>query len=426
MHKLKSIGIYGSSSGRNAGDAALISGIMDGIDDALGRRLVYEIPSYRPDYIWYQYENKTRPASMLPWHGSVGMFGVPTALSFRRCDLNVVYDNMLFDKKLWNQLFNYMPAVWWYFTKQRRPGQLLGMYNVGCGPVTTSTGRKMLKEVADVCDFITVRDQDSLDLLRDVGVTHDRILRTADAALTVNPAPKSRVAEILHKAGLEVGQDVLAVNVNSYLGSWSGSKGSNLTAEEFVKIYGAALTQIAGDLKLPLAFITTQHSDLDITDRVRNAVSRDIKSYLVSNIEYNHAEMKGLLGEMSFLFAMRLHANILATSETTPSVALSFQKKVTSYYQELGLPENVLTFDDLSANKIADHVANGWARRREIKAHLTSRIPYLQKKSLVTSGIVAALDSGKTGAEAIEIGRQMMQRVESEFSRPSLSDPVIN
>jgi polysaccharide pyruvyl transferase WcaK-like protein len=414
MTHLRSIGIYGSSSGRNAGDAALISGIMEGVDKALGRRLLYGIPTYRPDYIWFEYQNKTRPASMLPWHGSFGMFGFPTWRSFARCDLNLIYDNMLFDRKLWNQLFNYMPAVWYYFTKRRRPGQLLGMYNVGVGPVTTPRGRMMLGEIAHACDLISVRDEDSKNLLVELGIQPEQILLTADAALTVEPCSLERVSEILRESNLELGSEMLAVNVNSYLGSWSGSKRGGTNASFFVKSYGEALTRLAEETKARLVFVTTQHSDIKITEEVRKAVKTSQPTYLLTNKMYNHSEMKGVLGAMSFLFAMRLHANILATSMLTPAVALSFQKKVSSYYSELGLPQNILSFDDFSSDSLYEHAKKGWEQRHEIRRHLERRIPELQRKSLVTAEVIALIDKQAGVEEALQFGQRRLRELNDQ------------
>ena len=296
---VKTIGIYGSSSGRNAGDAALIGAIMDGVDDALGRKLSYEIPTLRPPYIENEYHNNTVAISMLPWHGALGMFSYQAVKSFQRCDINVIYDNMMFDKKLWHPYFNYMPAVWWLYRNMRRKGQYLGMYNVGCGPVTTSLGRRMLKETADVCDFVTVRDQDSLKLLREVGVTHDRILVTADAALTLAPSAPERIKEILAKEGVPSETELLALNVNSYLGTWSGTKGGAVTKEEFCKIYGEAVRRIYEELQVPIVFVTTQHSDREVTSMVRSAAGPSVKSFIISNTAYNHSEMKKL-GKVNF------------------------------------------------------------------------------------------------------------------------------
>ena len=67
MATLQTITLLGSSSGRNAGDAALIAAIMDGVDRACGRRLTYDIPTIRPSYIRGHYPNRTRPVGMMPW-----------------------------------------------------------------------------------------------------------------------------------------------------------------------------------------------------------------------------------------------------------------------------------------------------------------------------------------------------------------------
>ena len=64
---IKSITLLGSSSGRNAGDAALIAGIMDSVDRRLGRRVSYEIPTINPRYIRECYDNDTVPVGMMPW-----------------------------------------------------------------------------------------------------------------------------------------------------------------------------------------------------------------------------------------------------------------------------------------------------------------------------------------------------------------------
>lgn len=134
---IDAVTLLGSSSGRNAGDAALLSGIMDSIDEACGRRLLYEIPSPNPDFIRGSYANRVRPISMQPWNGSVGMLGVPTYRSIRRTDLTLVFDAILFDRWLYNPLFNYLLPLHVLLPRAHRRGKRLGFFNVGLGPVNT-------------------------------------------------------------------------------------------------------------------------------------------------------------------------------------------------------------------------------------------------------------------------------------------------
>ena len=63
---VQSITLIGSSSGRNAGDAALMSSIMDAVDAACGEDLRYEIPTIRPSYIRDHYRANARAVPTRP------------------------------------------------------------------------------------------------------------------------------------------------------------------------------------------------------------------------------------------------------------------------------------------------------------------------------------------------------------------------
>lgn len=395
MGNINSITILGSSSGRNAGDAALLSGIMDCIDTACGERMLYEIPTYRPPYIWNNYQNKVRPISMLPWMGSVGMLGIPTFSSIRRSKLTIIYDAMLFDRKLWNPLTNYMSSAWLYLKYLKAQGSLVGFYNVGAGPVTTPWGKKMLKELAELADFITVREVDSYNLLKELGTNEDKMLVTADAAIPVRPTEPKKVQAIFAECGIPWGEEVLAININSYLNSWAGLGQSEMTAESFVNTYSAALNRFLQEVQVPVLFVATQHSDVPITEKLMAATRAPKGKGLFANVKYNHHDVKGVLQHVSMLFAMRLHANILATSALTPAVALVFQQKVKSYFDLLELPKNILSFSDFSEDSVLEKLRYGWSHRAEIKEQLKKVIPILTDETAKAADIVAAIHRGE-------------------------------
>jgi polysaccharide pyruvyl transferase WcaK-like protein len=394
MNKINSITILGSSSGRNAGDAALLSGIMDCIDTACARRMLYEIPTYRPPYIWNNYENKVRPISMLPWHGTVGMLGVPTFNSVRRSKVTIIYDAMLFDRKLFNPLTNYMSTAWLYLKHLRAKGSLVGFFNVGAGPVTTPWGKKMLKELAELADFITVREIDSYNLLRDMGTDEDKMLITADNAIPVRPSSPQKTQEIFASLGMSPDKEILAININSYLNSWTGLGQPNLNADSFIATYAAALNRFLKEVSVPVLFVATQHSDVPVTERLMRAIEAPNGKALFSNVNYNHHDVKGVLERVSMLFGMRLHANILATSAMTPAVALVFQQKVKSYFDLLGLPKNLISFADFSEEALLNHLRYGWSNRAEIRQRLEKVIPVLTKETAKSAEIIAAIDRG--------------------------------
>lgn len=345
---------------------------------------------------------------MLPHSGTVGMLGVPTLSSVRRSKLTLIYDAMLFDRKLWNPLTNYMSTAWLFLKHLKKQGNILGFYNVGAGPVTTDWGKRMLADLGDLADFITVRDKDSYNLLLELGVDEDKMAITADAAITVEPSSQERVQEIFNALGMQLGAEILAININNYINSWTqwhgnsqekSAQGQNaqeqISAERFLDIYAEGLSRFLQEVDVPVLFVCTQHSDVPVTQRLMSKVKGSNKTALFTNQNFNHFDVKAVLKNVSLLFAMRLHASILATSAGTPSVALLFQKKVESYYNAIGLPENIMSFDVFSAEKLKAHLLFGWDNRNHIKAKLEETIPRVAKAAQQTGRVIQAIDRSK-------------------------------
>ena len=77
--------------------------------------------------------------------------------------------------------------------------------------------------------------------------------------------------------------------------------------------------------------------------------------------------IRKLLASAELVVAMRLHAAILAAGVSTPSVGLSYDPKVLSFYAELGLPEYVLPWnDEFNANLCSVLLGKAYSSRLEL------------------------------------------------------------
>jgi polysaccharide pyruvyl transferase WcaK-like protein len=388
---LKSITLLGSSSGRNAGDAALLSGIMDSVDKSCKARFLYEIPTIKPEFIRNNYNNRVHPISMLPWNASIKMLGFPTYQSIMRTDLSLVFDAILFDRSLYNPLFNFMSTLYLMLPRARKKGKRMAFFNVGAGPVNTAQGKGILRDLAEIMDFVTVRDQDSYEILKDIGVKSDRILLAADAALNVSPAEGERVERIFKELGLDPKQEILGVNINSYIDTWADPSRTSMGKEKFLAVYAAALNQVSKKLQVPLLFVSSQHQDVSITKELMSRVACPQGAALISNIDYNHHDFKGVLSRISLLFGMRLHAMILASSGLTPVIGLAYQPKCGYYFRTLELDDYIMSFADYAEQNLVELMLRGWEKRPAIKEKLLERIPMLQKEAYKAAELVAAM-----------------------------------
>jgi len=399
--RFRTITLLGSSSGRNAGDAALIAAIMDGVDGACGRKLRYEIPTINPKYIRDMYPNDTVPVGMMPWQGALRMLGVPTLNSVRRSDAVLVFDACLFDRSLYNPMFNFMSSIRLLAPQAKKRGIPFIGFNMGLGPVYTPAGKKMLREVIDLMDFITVRDQGSMDLLREVGAGNEKVRLAADAALNAPSWSPEQVKTLFEGSGISVDEPKLAINVNRYIDSWASAEGGSIGKDTFVRIYRDALARFTQEVNVPVVFVTTQHHDIEITRALMDALPAGIRRLRVDNRDIGHAGVKGVFRHCDLLCGMRLHSLILASSELTPVVGITYKPKVGYYFTQLERPGDTLSFADFSAESLSALLLRGWAEKEGIRAGLEKRMPVLKARASWSAELIAGLDGGGEAFEGI-------------------------
>lgn len=287
-----------------------------------------------------------------------------------------------------------MSSLYLMLPAAKKKGARMAYYNVGTGPVNTPMGRRILRELSEIMDFMTVRDQDSYDILRNIGVRNPRLLIAADAALNAGAVDAPRARDILAKTGLDPSREILGININAYIDTWAGPHIKAMGRERFLSVYAEALNRALKDIDAPVLFICTQHLDIDITQDLMSRTVAPRGKAIVTNREYDHYEVKGLLGQIALLFGMRLHSMILCSSTLTPILGLAYQPKIDHYFSNLGLSDYRMGFESFSADSLVAHLKKGWADRAAVRRHLGERIPLLQKKARKPAELVAAIHRG--------------------------------
>ena len=393
---INSVCLLGSAAGRNAGDAALISGIMEAIDLRLKRRLLYRVPTLFPRFVEQTYRhNQVEAVNVMPWTGSLKLLGWPTYRAVTGSDLSLVFDAVLFDRSLFNPMFNFLSSLYFLLPAAKKAGRRVGLYNCGVGPITTELGAKMLKKVCDSCDFITVREEGSAEVLRRIGVPENRFLVTADAALNAPGISDEEIDSIYRTIGLNPTQEILAININKYLNTWSEQSGVKLDVGGFLDLIATAINQLCRTVAAPLLLVSTYHGDIELTAELRKRLQVSQPVAAIDNRQYDHYQIKGVLSKVSMLFAMRLHAMILASSSGTPIAGLAYQPKVQHYFDQLGIADSCTDFQQFSSERIHRFLLANWERRQATREILAERIPQLQQKAMIAADCVAELDAGR-------------------------------
>jgi len=362
--KKKRICVLGSNSGRNAGDAAILSSIIDNFS-AIDGDLAFEVPTTHCGYVKKAFPGKDiRPVSIMPWTGSVRLLGLSTMASIFRSDVVLITDGIIFDVKLFNPLFNFLILLAFLVPFARLCGKKVVCFCVGVGPLDTAPGRRLARMVCNLSEAVMVREESSAALVREIGVREDLIKIYADAAFVNNPAPPGRGDEILRENGIASGEKVIGVNVNSYIDLWL-RKSERLDRATFTAEFARALDLVIDRLGARVACVITQVMDRTIADEILAAMKHGERVPVISNETYDNREIMAVMGRLEIFVGMRLHSLILASAMSTPVLGLAYAPKVRHFMKMLGTEDRIFELDRTTGEALSEAIISSWEGREE-------------------------------------------------------------
>ncbi|WP_273484631.1 polysaccharide pyruvyl transferase CsaB [Desulforamulus ruminis] len=199
-------------------------------------------------------------------------------------------------------------------------------YAQGIGPVNSRLGRLLMRLVVNKVDYITVRDESSMEDLRNMQVIKPPVEVTADPVLGLEQkfVDESVGRKILEETGMDLSIEKRLVGVS--VREWKGlSKYKEVLAEICNKLSRIGYQVVFLPMHYP--------DDLEISREIAEKMDQPA---VVLDRQYSVVEMAGLIANMDLLIGMRLHALILAAVMHVPPVALSYDPKIDRFMGLLG------------------------------------------------------------------------------------------
>ena len=218
-------------------------------------------------------------------------------------------------------------SLWFYLHNihaAKKAGCKVQMYGCGIGPVTRETHRSLAAKVLNKSvDVITLREPDSLEELKSMGVTNPEILLTADPALTLNPAEGDKTDSVMLRAGVPSRGKYICFALRQ----WKGF-------EEKAHLFGAAARYAYEVYGLTPVFVSIDRH-LDPTASRLAAAGLDIPHYFLDDAG-SAGTIIGALSRMEVVISMRLHALIFAAGHGIPLAGVVYDPKVSAFLRYIG------------------------------------------------------------------------------------------
>lgn len=343
-------GAYGRG---NAGDDAILEAILQEmalIDPDMPATVLSKEP--KSTRLAYRVRSVSR-TNMFAWH---------SAMRHAKLYINgggSLIQDVTSRRSLWFYLLNIAVA--------KRCGCKVQMYGCGIGPVTRENHRRLAARVLNrYVDVITLREPDSREELRAMGVTKPEILLTADPALTLRKAEDDQIDSVLLRAGIPPQGRYLCFALRQ----WRGF-------EEKAPLFGAAARYAYKTYGL-IPVLTAVEKHLDPAAARLAAQGLDIPHYFLDDAG-GAGTIIGALSRMEAVVSMRLHALIFAAGQGIPLAGVVYDPKVSAFLRYTG-QDNFTNLEDLTEAALRAMIdrAVGQAGHPETQAAAVERLQAME------------------------------------------------
>ncbi len=390
----------------NTGDEAILAALVAGLRRRLPAvRIV--VLSGDPDQTRHRHG-----VNAVPWRDPLSI-----AEEVRRCNLVVIgagglfqdYDGVeagtLLTPRHGGITFYAGPAI-----LAALAGKPVALYGLGCGPLDSEEGRRIVAAVGRAAARISVRDEGSRALLTALGVPAARITLSADPAFLLAPE-RIRPEDVLIGMGIEPRAPIVGVALRP----WS----HGVEPEAWEREVAAGLDLFVEKTRGSLLFVpfgkspSSDDDDLALASRVRKRLRHSDRAAVLSGL-LSPSDTAALIGGCDLVVGMRLHSAVFAISSAVPPVAIAHDPKVESLLARCGLSELVLPIGELSARTLAEKMELADAERDRFRATLASAAS--EQRRLAEEDLEALAALAERPPTAVAIGAEMLRLVDEALA----------
>ena len=215
------------------------------------------------------------------------------------------------------------------------------VYAQGIGPINKKFNKILIKWILNKIDLITVRDPQSKDLLKELGVKKPLIYINADPSFLL----KKKNIDILltnvpclKKFIDSTEQPIVGISVREYKG----------IDKKFKSTFSQIAEYLIQTCKVKIIFIPfNTKEDASLSVEIMELIKNKEQVYILKE-QFEPEVLLTLISKLSFMLGVRLHSIMFSCLTCTPFLAFDYDPKVKNFVYGLDLPELILDLDDYS------------------------------------------------------------------------------
>ncbi len=268
----------------------------------------------------------------------------------------------------------------WCIRLAKRYGLKVMLYANGIGPIVKEENKKRTAAVLDTVDVITLRDEESAQILTELGVTKPQITVTADPAFSF----VGQSDDISKDFGIEGEYVCMSVR------NWPESDTKVIAGIAQMADY------ISQKYSLTPVFVPMQfEKDLNPSKII---ASKMTQSAVVIHKKLSVKQIISLVKYSKAVVAVRLHMLIFGAALAVPSAGIEYDPKIRGFQNHMEMPF-VISAKDIVDGTYKEVIDNFMQNLDATKQLLEQKLPEIKAKSKQNAIIAASIISGDATAE---------------------------
>lgn len=264
-------------------------------------------------------------------------------------------------------------SIWYYLLIMKLAehyNKKVFVYSNGVGPINKKFNRNFTRRVLNKVDYITLRDIDSYNFIKSIGVNNQNIKVLSDPVFNLKEASDESIRE-----KFDINKDTVLVSVRSWMND-------EKLIDELVKFLNYLIDQGKNIVFMPMQM----PRDTTISEKI----AANLKSSKIIDEKYPVEILMNLMKNADFIVAMRLHAMIYAIHQNLPFIGLSYDPKTETLLKDFDESINIdvdgINYDDLT--KAYEYISNN---RKDFINKLSSINEENKKKAIEASKLALEL-----------------------------------
>lgn len=244
--------------------------------------------------------------------------------------------------------------------------------------------------------LITIREDITAEILKNINVSKTPIYVTADSAFLLNPISKENTFKLLSQYGLTENENLIGISLSNSIGILQYEYSRLMDVEDYKIIMLRIINYIISQFNVKVVLIPhvtgpgVENDDRKIASEIYQKLTNKEQVINIQE-ELSPNELKGIIGNCEFFIGSRMHANIAAISMAIPTLAIGYSHKTVGIMEMVDQKEFNLDFQELSFDIIVKKLNKLWKEKEYVSKELTEKTKPIKEKTFNNALLVKKL-----------------------------------